>query len=95
MSSSQKTFRRQRLSAYLSAPAQLGARDRSIWLSLWAGELASNEAFAHLLRVALRMRVAPYYIAPTPDYRKRRESCRDGANRREFEKTLAKGSRRG
>jgi hypothetical protein len=60
MSSSQKTFRRQRLSAYLSAPAQLGARDRSIWLSLSAGVSASNETFAHLLREALPMRVALY-----------------------------------
>jgi hypothetical protein len=94
MSSSQKTFRRQRLSAYLSAPAQLGARDRSIWLSLSAGESASNEAFAHIARSPAYAGCF-LYIAPTPEYRKRRESGRDGANRRKSEKTLAKGGGRG
>jgi len=38
MSSSQKNLSTPTIKRYLSAPAQLGARDRSIWLSLSAGD---------------------------------------------------------
>jgi hypothetical protein len=95
MSSSQKNLSTPTIKR-LSVGTGAARRARPKYLAFpLGGRSASNEAFAHLLRVALPMRVALYYIAPTPDYRKRRESCRDGANRREFEKTLAKGSRRG